>query len=236
MSIVVDLKDKAVSRFQQANQTSVGLGTVLLFAAMFGFLIWMNHQSELRHERALAKAEQREDAYRADSKVLMGQLIESEKARAELAVQQAQVKERIIYRDREADKRIDEVTQPGRETQKVLADVEGIIKPDWAEIVKGSNGSDLLAMDIPSFQRVVATQIDRDRLAANLTDTQEVLGLEQKKVASLTDDLKKSEELRTQGDTVIEGYKKAAKGNKVKRFLGDAVKIVIGVGIGSLLK
>ncbi len=182
------------------------------------------------YERMLGKAEEREAKYEQTNKELAAQLLASQERIAELTVQQSQIHERVVYRDKQTDAKIAEVLAPEREAVDVAQDV----KLAYNTLPLNVEGRNFL-FELTQVQTFVATKIDRDRLSQKVVDTEKLYADEQEKTALLQADLGKAIAQLHEATGVIEGYKKVAKRSKwrkvwdgVQKYGGFALGIVIG--------
>ncbi len=220
---------KALNR-QHVTMSALQLVVGLLVLMGLGGLYLHTMQS---YQRVLGKAEEREAAYMARFERLEEKWAADRTRIEELTKNQAQAQTRIVYRDREADKRVAEVLAPSRPAEQVRQDLQSAYS--FGPLTVEGN---LFTFDTPQVQQFVATKVDRDRLAENLKDTQGQLHDEQEKVNILEANLGEAQGSLKEAQGVIDGYKKAAKKSKWQRFFDGAKKVglfVGGIAIGKAL-
>jgi len=105
------------------RQVTTSLST--LAVALAGLLLvgGLYVHSVRSYERILAKAEERETRYEQQLEKLEQKWAVDRARILELTEQQAKVQARVVYRDREADKKIAEVSKPDRTVEQVSYDV-----------------------------------------------------------------------------------------------------------------
>jgi uncharacterized protein YpmB len=185
---------------------------IVVVLAAFGFFYM---HSVRAYENALGKAEEREQQYLKHVDQLQQDVKDAQSKIQALSEQQNKVQTQIVYRDKQTDAKIQEVTQPGRDVQKVSED----IRDAYGFIPKNvSPGSlDYVTANVQMF---VATKLDRDRLDSALQATKTLLAVEQQKTEILTGQLTACQALQKEATKTVDGYKNVAKKTKFQRVTG----------------
>lgn len=207
------------------KSVSLNLGTIAVVVLALLLVGGIYLHSMRAYERMLGKAEEREAAYIQKMDALAAKWEVDRERLAEAEKQQGQVRERIVYRDREAEKKIAEVTAPDRPTEQIVDDV--LQTYGFAARLDVPN---LISFTPPQVQTFVATKIDRDRLELNFKDKQFELDFEREKVRILSEDFSEARRQLTDAESVIEGYKRVAVKSKWRKFFDAAKKVGIFAG------
>lgn len=182
--------------------------------------------SENSFDKLMAANQVREDHYNADMKAAQAQAAADRATILQLTQQIAQKQTQIIVRDKTADATIKDVQAPERSTNAVTEDVKNNYHIDalYDEVTK------TYSFDKPDVQLFVATKIDRDRLSADLKDTQDQLKFSVEGSALTNKDLTVCQAGEKESKGVIDGYKKAANKTKFQRFVQGLEKVGLVVG------
>lgn len=208
------------------------LVVVLLLAGVGGYIGLKFADAQL------ARAEKQEQQYNADRKSWQDQLAASAAQRATETAQQTAIVKIVDTRDQTANAAIKVALTPGA-TAKQAADGLAASYSDLPAFGPVTAlGDNIVQLSVPQAQQATASHIDQVRLQADLNDEVNVLTLEKDKTFSLSNDLAGCKSLQVEAGKTIDGYKKAAKLSRFRKFLGGAEKVglfVAGVYFGHKL-
>jgi hypothetical protein len=214
--IVADLRTHSVH---------MNLLTVLVMVVALAVVGVVYVHSSNSFERQMARADTVNAQYHKDLSDLEIQLKSDQQMIGQLEAQKAQVTTQIVYRDKTTDAKIVVVAAPSRSEAQVSDDVQVAYKFPPVKVDSG-----LFSFTLPETQTFVVTEIDRDRLALNLQDSQKQVSLGTQETVTLTADVQATKKELVSAQGVIDAYKKVAKKSKFKSFLGNVAKAALFIG------
>jgi|SRR5581483_7811782 len=221
---ISDALSEGLSKARTQTVTVNYLTIFVLFIAMAASMALTLHTMH-RMDAAVARQQAQFEKYSSDLKQMQEQWLAHEKERDALSAQQAAKVEIIHVRDKQTDSKIAQVTSPDRPSQQVVADLKEAYGFD-PQTVDAAGAT----FAFPQLQTFTATKIDRDRLWADLRNTQDVLTLETQKETSCEQDLADSKKKLEEGKKVMSDQQKLLKKSRWKKFGEGALKVGIFVG------
>lgn len=196
--------------------------------ALFLGLVFGVYMHSAKVEAAnMAKFEVMQSQYKADSDKLREDLKASYESRIQEANKQAALATQMTARNAKADKGIQDAKKPDATLTEVATaaheqlGVTPAIEPD-----------NKLGFDKGEVQDFIATDIDRDRLSQNLTDTTAQFESSKKNEVSLTTDLAATKKVGEECKTSLDQLKTVKTPNKFKAALIKVGLFVAGAWLG----
>jgi hypothetical protein len=235
-----DLHTQLVSHISDLSKHHVTLnyaviGVLVLVLALCGVGGYFGLKS---YESAMARAEAAEKQFNADRKELTAQLVAS-KTVQDTATKAQQVIVKVVHdRDAATDKKIADVSAPGKSATDALSDLSAAYHGTIVADPNAVTADGRLAFPVFTVQGFTASKIDEERLAANLKSSVDNLAQEQKKTASLTADVAAANKAVADAEPAIKAYKKIAERSKWRKIGAGALKagiFVAGIYLGHKL-
>lgn len=212
----------------------IGIASLCVLVLVYWLLAWRDevnlqkaHEAEARAVAALEEKAKADESARLEREA-------HELERKQWQEQQAALMRSVVARNAATERRIADALKPktqdevGKEAEKELG-----IAP-----VPAPQG---FTVSVQEMQQLIATKLDRDRLAENLKETEKQLDLERQATATLRADLDRALKGIEQANNVIdlqgktiEAYKKAATKTKLRKVLEFGGRAGITIGLAYL--
>lgn len=203
------------------------MAIVLVIVMTMGYFGMKSLQS---FNMALAKNEARYEQYEANAKQLQGQIDANNAQISNLSKTQGTVQRGVDSRNKSTDKKIAEITARNVTMSQAIDNITKAYQWPTAPVLDPTGT--LAQLNQQQTEDATVAKVDRDRLAENLTNTQQILTLEQDKNKLATDSLGKSEEKAKTCQAQLDDTRKIVVKSKWQKFTAGAGKVItFGLGV-----
>ena len=180
----------------------------------------------------LARAEAQEKIYVQDRNAWQAQMATDATERAAQATQIATLQAQIAHRDAQP---LPKAVQAGLQPDATSATVANAVtlayndEPAFGQALPTPSGQ--VSLSVPQAQATILSKTSGDQAKADLKDEEAVVALQNSSITTLQTDLNGCKSTVSEANKTIDGYKKAAKRSRFRKFLAGAEKVAL-VAIG----